>query len=215
LALTAGDALLIDADPWSGGVDLVLGSEAATGLRWPDLQLQGGRLTYAALREALPRHRGVSVLSGSRGGGAVDDIGVAPLSAVIDAGSRGGTTVVCDVARTSTAVTEVALGTADLVVVVVPADVRSCASAAALTAWVSAVNPNAGIVVRGPSPGGLRSSDVVEIVGLPLLAAMRPQAGVAETLERDGLRLRRRSPLAVAARQVLSVLQRHPVASAA
>jgi hypothetical protein len=119
------------------------------------------------------------------------------------------------VARTSTAVTEVALGTADLVVVVVPADVRSCASAAALTAWVSAVNPNAGIVVRGPSPGGLRSSDVVEIVGLPLLAAMRPQAGVAETLERDGLRLRRRSPLAVAARQVLSVLQRHPVASAA
>jgi secretion/DNA translocation related CpaE-like protein len=31
------DALLIDADPWGGGIDLVVGCEAETGLRWPDL----------------------------------------------------------------------------------------------------------------------------------------------------------------------------------
>ena len=65
-ASEAREALLIDADPWSGGIDLVLGIEADPGLRWPDLTLQGGRLNYAALREALPRHRGVSVLSGGR-----------------------------------------------------------------------------------------------------------------------------------------------------
>ena len=124
---------------------------------------------------------------------------------MIDAGSRGGVTVVCDVPRRSTAAAETALDAADLVVVIAPADVRSCAAAAAIAPWVSSVNPNAGVVVRGPAPGGLRSTDVAEIVGLPLLAAMRPQAGVSAVLERGGLRLRRRSPLAAAARRVLAV----------
>jgi hypothetical protein len=122
--------------------------------------------------------------------------------------------VVCDVPRRSTAAAETALESADLAIVVVPADVRSCAAAEGVARWVSAVNPNAGVVVRGPAPGGLRSDDVAGIVGLQLLAAMRPQPGLAETLERGGLRLRRRSPLACAARRVLAVLQHHPVAIA-
>ena len=212
LAQSAPDAMLIDADPWSGGIDLVLGTESESGLRWPDLVLQGGRLNLAALRDVLPRRHGVSVLSGGRVGG---DIDAAPLAAVIDAGSRGGATVICDVPRRSTAAAEIALETADLVVVVAPADVRSCAAAAAITPWVSTVNPNAGVVVRGPAPGGLRSSDVAEIVGLPLLAAMRPQSDVAVVLERGGLRLRRRSPLAAAARRVLTVVHQHPAVNAA
>jgi secretion/DNA translocation related CpaE-like protein len=212
LAQSAPDALLIDADPWSGGIDLVLGTESESGLRWPDLALQGGRLNFAALRDALPRRHGVSVLSGGRGGG---DIDAAPLGAVIDAGSRGGATVICDVPRRSTAAAEIALDTADLVVLISPADVRSCAAAASIAPWVSTINPNAGVVVRGPAPGGLRSSDVADIVGLPLLAAMRPQSDMASVLERGGLRLRRRSPLAAAARRVLTVVHQHPAVNAA
>ena len=211
LAQTAADALLVDADPWGGGIDLVLGCEGETGLRWPDLTLQGGRLSYTALRDALPQRHGVSVLSGGRTG---SDIDAVPLGAVIDAGSRGGTTVICDLPRRSTDAVETVLDAADLVVVVAPADVRSCAAAAAIAPWVSAANPNAGLVVRGPSPGGLRSVDVAEIVGLPLLARMRSQPGVADDLERGGLRLRRRSPLAAAARRVLAVLHRHQAAAA-
>jgi hypothetical protein len=69
-----------------------------------------------------------------------------------------------------------------------------------------ASNPNVGLVVRGPSPGGLSSADVAQIVGLPTLAAMRTQPGVVTMLEHGGLRLRRRSPLASAARRVLTVL---------
>ena len=212
LAHTAADALLIDADPWGGGIDLALGSEAQSGLRWPDLALQGGRLNHASLREALPRYRGVSVLSGTRDG---CDIDSAPLGAVIDAGRRGGATVICDVPRRSTAASETALDAADLIVLITPADVRSCAAAAAIAPWVSAINPNVGLVVRGPAPGGLRSAEVARIVGLPLLAAMRSQPGLADSLERGGLRLRRRSPLVAAARRVLTVLQQHPVADAA
>jgi secretion/DNA translocation related CpaE-like protein len=204
------DALLIDADPWGGGIDLVVGCEGQSGLRWPDLALQGGRVSYPALRDALPQRNGVSVLSGSRIG---SDIEAAPLGAVIEAGSRGGATVICDLPRRSTPAVQAVLDAADLVVVVAPADVRSCAAAAALAPWVSAANPNAGVVVRGPSPGGLRSADVARIVGLPLLAAMRAQPGVADALERGGLQLRRRSPLAAAARRTLGMLhQRRPAA---
>lgn len=203
------EALLIDADPWGGGIDLVLGSEGETGLRWSDLAMQGGRLSYTALREALPQRHGVSVLSGNRTG---SDIDAVPLGAVIDAGSRGGATVICDLPRRSTGAVETVLDVADLVVVMSPADVRSCAAAAAFAPWVSAVNPNAGVVVRGPSPGGLRSADVAKIVGLPLLAAMRAQPGVADALERGGLRLRHRSPLATAARRVLAMLHQRQAA---
>jgi secretion/DNA translocation related CpaE-like protein len=206
-ATEASEALLVDADPWSGGIELVLGSEDDAGLRWPDLALQGGRLGYPALRDALPRRHGVSVLSAGRGGGDIDAV---PLGAVIDAGKRGGATVVCDVPRRSTVAAETALESADLAIVMAPADVRSCAAAAAVARWVSTINPNAGVLVRGPAPGGLRSSDVADIVGLPVLAAMRPQGGVPETLERGGLRIRRRSPLATAARKVLAILQQHP-----
>jgi hypothetical protein len=71
---------------------------------------------------------------------------------------------------------------------------------------LAATNPNVGLVVRGPSPGGLRPADVAQLVGLPPLAAMRAQPAVATMLERGGLTLRRRSPLASAARRVLAVL---------
>ncbi|WP_264059647.1 septum site-determining protein Ssd [Mycolicibacterium psychrotolerans] len=213
LARTAAEALLVDGDPWGGGLDLVLGSETEQGLRWPDLTVAGGRLTYPALRDALPRRHGVSVLSGSRvlsGERPCDDIDPLPLDAVIDAGSRGGVTVVCDVARRPAPATDTALAAADLVVLVTPADVRSCAAAAATGQWVASSNPNTGVLVRGPAPGGLRPVDVARIVGLPLLASMRPQPGIEQQLERGGLRMPRRSPLAVAARTVLAVLQTKP-----
>jgi hypothetical protein len=77
------------------------------------------------------------------------------------------------------------------------------------------INPNVGVVVRGPAPGGLRPAEVARASGLPLLAAMRPEPRLAERLEREGLRLRRRSSLVAAARQVLSVLDRHPATEAA
>lgn len=212
LAQAAPAALLVDADPFSGGIDLVMGSEDDPGLRWPDLALQGGRLGYPALRDALPRRGEVSVLSSGR---AAVDIDAGPLGAVIDAGCRGGVTVVCDMPRQCNSAAETALDAADLVVVVTPADVRSCAAAAAARPWILACNPNVGVLARGPAPGGLRAAEVARIVDLPLLAAMRPESGLADVLERGGLRLRRRSPLAAAARRVLGVLARHSAPDAA
>ena len=211
LAQAAADALLIDLDPWGGGIDLLLGGEAAAGLRWPDLAVQGGRLSWPAVRDALPRLRGVSVLSGTRN---QHEIAASTVDAVVEAGRQGGTTVVCDLPRRLTDAVLAALDAADLVVLLTQCDVRACAATAAVAPVLAAVNPNVGLVVRGPSPGGLRAADVGEIVGLPVLAAMRPEPQLAEKLERGGLRLGQRSPLAVAARQVLAVLRQNPQHSA-
>lgn len=213
LAQVAPESLLIDGDPWGGGLDLVLGTETEAGLRWPDLSSAGGRLNYAALRGALPRLREVSLLSGARvlsGDSSSVDISPLSLAAVIDAGSRAGATVVCDVARQRTSATETALVAADLVVLITTADVRSCAASTAVAQWASSSNPNTAVLVRGPSPGGLRPADIARIVGLPVVAAMRPEPGIRGALERGGLRLRRRSPLAMAARDVLRVLRQNP-----
>jgi secretion/DNA translocation related CpaE-like protein len=203
LARTAVDAMLLDLDPWGGGIDLLVGAETTPGVRWPDLALQGGRLNWAAVREALPRHRGVSVLSGTRQDCELD---AGAVHSLVDAGRRGGVTVVCDLPRRLTEATEIALETADLVVVISPCDVRACAATATITPVLTALNPNVGLVVRGPSPGGLRADEVAAIAGVPLLASMKPHPRLAEHIELGGLRLPRRSALATAARHVLSVL---------
>jgi secretion/DNA translocation related CpaE-like protein len=212
VAMAAADALLVDVDSWGGGLDLLLGIEAQPGLRWSDVTVEDGRLSLAAVRAALPSHQSVGVLSGTRRDG---DIADGALRAVVDAGRRGGATVVCDLPRRLTPAVEAALDAADLVVVIGSCDVRSCASVAAMAPTLLAINPNVGLVVRGPSPGGLRSAEVARVAGLPLLATMRPEPKLAERLERGGLRLRRRSALSAAARRVLALLDRHPVSEAA
>jgi len=207
-AVAAGRlALLVDCDPLGGGIDLVLGAEEQTGLRWSGVALTGGRVAASALREALPSAdaRGrLAVLSCGRDEAAPS---AQALAAVLDAGCRAGDVVVCDLPRNLGETTIAALDRADLAVLVVPAEVRACAAA---TRVVAAMGPRAAqlqLVVRGPAPGGLRAADVAEALGVPMLASMRPQPGLAAGLERGALAQPRRSPLVTAARQVLSALE--------
>ncbi len=202
LAVSAGEALLVDLDPCGGGIDLLVGAESAPGLRWPDLGVQSGRIAWGAVREVLPQtRRGTSVLSASR---VHHDLEPGPVAAVLEAGRRGGVTVVCDVARQLSPSGVCALERADLVVVITPCDVRAIAATTTLVSVIRTVNPLCGLVVRGPAPGGLAAREAAEVVAAPLLAAMRPQPALDRQLEHGGLRLRHRSPLAVAARAVLS-----------
>ncbi|WFR72493.1 hypothetical protein P9209_00180 [Prescottella defluvii] len=52
--------------------------------------------------------------------------------------------------------------------------------------------------------------DLADRLGVPLLAAVRPEPRIDEMLERGGLDLGRRSPLAAAARAVLDILAARP-----
>ncbi|RVW00280.1 septum site-determining protein Ssd [Rhodococcus xishaensis] len=216
-ARAAGDesrarwTLLVDADPLGGGLDVLLGIEGKQGLRWPGLAVEGGRVFADALRAALPSHgKGLSVLACGRGDGEPDGPAPAAAKAVVESGRSAGGLVVCDVPRDLSTVGESLLDGADLVVVVLPATVRGGLAAERVLARVSERNPNLGIVIRGPAPGGLRSGDLAESLRTPLLASMRPEPKIDRMLERGGLDLGRRSPLSVGARAVLDVVTAQP-----
>lgn len=201
--------LLVDCDPLGGGVDLVLGAEDLDGLRWPQVGAGAGRVPASALHAALPAPEidgagGLAVLSCDR-----SPYGPSPaaVTSVLDAGRRAGDTVVCDVPRYPTEAAVAALAAADLTVLVVPADVRSCAAAARVAAVVAEHGgPSAGLVVRGPAPGGLTPQEIATALGLPLVAAMRAERGLARLLEQGGAPGRGRGPLAAAAASVLVAL---------
>ena len=203
LAQRAGEALLVDLDPCGGGIDLLLGLESAPGLRWPEMATASGRLSWAAVREVLPRKGDVSMLSCSR---SYHEIDPGAALAVFDGGRRCGVMVICDVPRPLTATALHVIENADLVVVVTSCDVRAVAATGAIAGVIRTVNSNLGLVVRGPAPSGLRAAEVVEVTAVPLLAAMRPEPMLAVQLEQGGLRVRQRSPLAVAVRKVLGVV---------
>lgn len=212
IALCAEPALLVDLDPYGGGNDLIVGAESVPGLRWPDVGAQAGRLNWPAVREALPRRGGVSVLSSAR---TYHDIDPASVAVIAEAGQRGGATVVCDVPRQLGAAGNAVVEISDLVVVVTACDVRGIAGASAVAGVLRTLNPHVGLVIRGPAPGGLSPRSAADLAGIPLLAAMRPEPSLAQRLEQGGLRLRSRSPLVTGARRVLAALAPGAVVGAA
>ncbi|MBF6333938.1 septum site-determining protein Ssd [Nocardia transvalensis] len=201
------DTLLVDGDPAGGGLDLLLGIESVAGLRWPDLALEDGRVAAEALHRALPTAApGLSVLACGRTADAVpDEIGPAAVRAVVEAGRSAGDLVVCDVSGQRGPHVDQMLDAADLVVLVVPARLRAVAAARTVTAYLRTRNPNQALIVRGPAPGGLCGSEIADALGLPLLAAIRPQSGLAAHLERGGLTTPR-GPLRTAAECILTVV---------
>ncbi|MGX1808818.1 septum site-determining protein Ssd [Nocardia sp. NPDC055321] len=202
-----GRTLLVDAAPFGGGLDLLLGLERTPGLRWPDLVIEDGRVSAAALHAALPGVAGAALLSCGRATPAVELAPVA-VRAVIEAGRAAGDLVVCDLSTERGPHADPVLDTADLVVLLVPARLRATAAAEAVAAHLTARNPHVCLLIRGPAPGGLRAADVVRALDLPLLAAVPPQPGLPGRLESGGLSLRRRGPLRLAAESVLAALER-------
>ncbi|MEV6068663.1 septum site-determining protein Ssd [Nocardia sp. NPDC052001] len=197
--------LLVDAAPFGGGIDLLLGLEGVPGLRWPDLVIEDGRVSASALHDALPSIGGAAVLSCGRGL-STTELAPSAVRAVLDAGRGAGDLVVCDVSAERGPHAEEVLDAADLVVLVVPARLRAIAAAESAAAYLARRNPHVRLLVRGPSPGGLRGCEISETLGLPLLAALPPQPGLAERLERGGLTIKRRGPLRTAADLVLTEL---------
>lgn len=202
--------LLVDCDRHGGGLDLLVGAERHPGLRWKSLVVEGGSVSADALHAALPPiGSGVSVLSCGRGSDAAMP-GPAALTAVVESGRRAGDVVVCDLPRIPELVSCV-FDLADLVVVTIRAQIRAIAAAEELIGSLRGGHPNVGAVVRGPSSGGLRSSDVADLTGLPVLATLRPEPGLDGAIERGGLRLRRRSPLRRVAADILDIVRSNAV----
>lgn len=188
LALVAGRHLggrsvLVDLAPMSGGIDVLLGSEAVPGPRWSALRLAGGRLDPQALADGLPAWRSVSVL-------AADVVDLPPpvaLTQLLDVARRVGP-VVLDLARDPSTTRAAALERCDLAVVVAMGDVSAVTAARTV---VGTLGPGA----AGPYGAGLavrvgRTADSIRLaglIGLPLVGvvpAMRCAEGLPQRVPR-------------------------------
>lgn len=199
LAVTASRlrrrVLLLDADPLGGGIDLAVGGEGTSGLRWPDLAGTRGRVSSRALLAALPSVDGLAVLSWDRGGAL--SLAAPAMEALVPAAQRGSDLVVVDLPRRIDDAAGVALARASTVLLVVPAEVRATAAAVRVAATVSSYCDDVQVVVRGPAPGRLDAAMVAESLGLPLAGWLRAEPGLAAALERgDAPAIRGRGPLA-------------------
>lgn len=207
--------LLIDADPLGGGIDLVFGGEDASGLRWPDLTDTTGRVSGSALRQALPAMNGLSLLSWDRGTRLA--VPGAAARAALDAATRSADLVIVDLPRRVDEAAEEALALATMTLLLVPAEVRATAAASRVAGSVVAHTGDLRVVVRGPAPSKLPASVIADVLGLPLLGQMRPEPGIAASLERGFPPARSaRSPLARLCGRVLDAVdQQHETRVAA
>jgi hypothetical protein len=104
------------------------------------------------------------------------------VRAVVSAASRGAGTVVVDLARHRTAARDEAIGAADVLLVVVPAEIRSVLATKRLVDGLSVAPATLQAVVR-MVPGALPAREVIRGVGLPLAGELADEVAVREALQ--------------------------------
>ena len=172
------DALLLDADPSSGGLDVVLGAEHEDGARWPDLLQVDGSLGAATLPRVLPRAQGVAVLAPGAGGGLPESVG-----GVLDAAVRGFDVVVADVARGAREqAVDDTLARSVLTVLVVPERVHAVAAGRRAVKELQE-RCAAVVAVSVPARGGTGATAVGELLGVPAVARVRHERRVGLSVE--------------------------------
>jgi secretion/DNA translocation related CpaE-like protein len=192
LAVTAArvePTLLVDGDRFGGGLDVLLGAEQQPGARWPDLASTRGRLSAAALADALVRVDGLGVLSWDRSGSV--ELGAEAAAAVMDAAIRGFRWVVIDLPRALDDAALVLATAADCVVMVVPATVRAVAAAATVATDVLGQCGQLRLVVRDARAGHLEVAEVAAALGLLVVTSLHSDPGVASAADRGEPPLRR------------------------
>jgi secretion/DNA translocation related CpaE-like protein len=186
LAVTAGRAglraLLVDADPLGGGVDLVLGWEELNGLRWPALADTKGAVDAPALVEALPSRGDLAVLSCARAD--FDGLSAEAMASALEAGRMSRDLIVADLPRRLDEAAALALRAADRALLVVPAELRACAAAARVAAAASVHTAALELIVRGPAPGRLRTREIARALDMPVAGTLRAEPNLSRGLER-------------------------------
>jgi secretion/DNA translocation related CpaE-like protein len=214
IALSAaadGRSVLVDADAGGPGLEVLLGMEAVRGASWSDVSATRGRIPEDALWRALPSvpgSRGSAVLLGFGTDRAPS--GIEALDSVLDAVQRAGHSAVVDLPRRRTELVDRVAARAELTVILSPAEVRGCYAAARLVPGLAEIGARLGLVVRGPSPGGVGPGDVAAALSIPLIAAMRPQPGLARSIEGGSGLGRMRGPLRRAAVATLDYAGQRP-----
>lgn len=194
-------AMVVDLDPLSGGLDLLVGAEGVAGWRWPRLVAAQGHL--GDLAGHLPRVAGLDVLSAAR-----EDPGVVPtpdaVKAVLLSATRSHRITVVDLPRALDGCGREALRRADLTLLVAAADVRGIAAAHQFVPVLAEAATEVEVVVRRPRTGGVEAQLVAEALELPLAGVLREDAALRHGAERgDPPGRSARTPVARLSRRLL------------
>ncbi|AXI78819.1 septum site-determining protein Ssd [Peterkaempfera bronchialis] len=199
LAVTAAReghrTMLIDGDPLGGGLDVLLGGEGASGLRWPDLAGSRGRVNGHELEKALPSLHRLAALSWDRS----DTLTIPPeaMRSVLAAARRRGGLVVLDLPRHLEPAAAEALEQADTGLLVVPAELRAMAAAGRVAAAVRMRLADLRAVVRVPGCAGIDGREVARGLHMDLAGELASEPGLTADVERGTPPgLREKGPLA-------------------
>lgn len=172
--------LLIDGDPWGGGLELALAAEEEPGLRWPDLAEASGSIDPDQLHEALPEAGGFSFLSWPGNRERPQAIDPAAVAGVLDAARRCYELVVLDIGRGREALRTFAWE-CDRVVVVLPAQLRAAVASARLVPELPPVET--ALVIRAKPGAAFDYQLISQAVGLPVQGIMPEVRGTAAATE--------------------------------
>ncbi|GAA1475286.1 pilus assembly protein CpaE [Corynebacterium felinum] len=177
--------VLIEADPNSGGIDLLVGIENTAGLRWNDMKFTEGSIDGTQLFHALPHTaEGLAVLSIARNG---DISGITEEGLLIAITALKSTyTVVIDMPNYMRFFSTVA-EQSDCTIILIPAEVRAAAAAARVLAKLRARRVDTCAIMRHRGWSGLRRKDLPTIIGCPVAAEVFLDKKLPRTAELTGL----------------------------
>ncbi|WP_392507987.1 septum site-determining protein Ssd [Naumannella halotolerans] len=184
----AGPVAVVDVDPGSGGIDLVLGVESVPGRRWSHFAAAHGHLR--GLLDELPGRDRVKVLSADPRS---PEPNPSAVTAVLRAAGEEAAASLVDLGRGGGAVSESVIRLASEVWLVVGNDIASIAAARRTRIRLPAAAVR--LVVRRHRWGELSADQVAELVGVPLVGAVPTDQRIARGVD-QGM-----GPVAVAGRR--------------
>lgn len=172
--------LLVDGDPWGGGVELAIAAEESPGLRWPDLSDARGSIDPVQLADSLPVAGGFAFLSWPAGRDQSVPVSAATTLGVLDAARRGYELVVVDIGRRTEPLQTLAWE-CDRILLVVPAQLKAAVASVRLLQEFPPVE--VALLVRGKPGAALDSSLLSGAIGLPVQGRVPELRGVAAAME--------------------------------
>jgi secretion/DNA translocation related CpaE-like protein len=198
--------MLVDGDPWGGGLDLLLGAEHAEGWRWPRLANARGHL--GDLTGQLPYVDGVDLLAAARRTTPrrAAEIGSEQLASVLGSATRSHDLTVVDLPRWLGPVGQETVRRAALTLLVARADLRGLAAARELVPWLP--QNDCHVLLRERRSAAVSHDLVEESLGLPVIGTALDEHAVRLAAERG--EPPNRSPRSALARACLAVLDQLP-----
>ncbi|WJY96607.1 septum site-determining protein Ssd [Corynebacterium fournieri] len=196
---TAGEATLVDAHRYSGGLDLLLGVEDVPGARWGEIDFSSsGTVSRAELRGALPAtDDGIALLTFPRTKVADPyQLSLDELNAVVSAAGTEGLTVV-------DAPLALLPDRCDLAVIVLRPELRAAAAAARMVAECNAAGVATALVLRRGAWASLEPGQVEETAKSAVVAQVQEVRGLTKQVDQSGLPVRLPRTLTRAAEAVL------------